>query len=128
MRVWVYANPNLEQTTTDGRCTETQVTSRPGTFGPKVWSATSKCAQKTAKEAVGHRTIKLQAARWMRDIYDIPPDEVEYVDDIVRNARKKPEIPVQPATSCVEQLRIPTVKAPRRKLQCQKKAGGDPWH
>ena len=34
----------------DGRLTETQVTSRPETICPEVWSSVSKCGQKKAKQ------------------------------------------------------------------------------
>ena len=63
---------------------------------------------------------KVQSARQMRNIHDIALDEVEELDAIDRNARKMLEIPVEPAMHCVQQVRIPTAKAPTQNVAVSK--------
>ena len=48
------------------------------------------------------------------------PDEVEDFDVIVRNARKKLEIPVEPAMPCVTRKRFPSAKALNQKVAVSK--------
>ena len=52
-----------------------------------------------------------------RKFHDIPRDEFEEFDAILQNARKKLEPLV---------YAFPPTRHQREKLQCQKKAGGDP--
>ena len=104
----------------DGTSTKTQLTSRPETIRSEVWSSMSKCAQKKAKQQWDFAKPQVQAARQMRTILDIVPDEVEQIDAIIPNARKKLEIPVDPAMPCVP----PRNK--HRKLQCRKEAEEEP--
>ena len=41
-----------------------------------------------------------------KQLHDIFPDEIEEFDAIIQNAKKKLEIPVEPATQCVKQTRF----------------------
>ena len=88
----------------DGRLTKTQVTSRPGTIGPEVWSSMSKCAHKKAKQRWDIEKPKLQAARqnWETSTI-ILPTKLKNL-----NASKKLNIPVEPAVPCVPRIRIST--------------------
>ena len=58
---------------------------------------------------------KLQAARQKRDIHDIIPDEFDEFDATLRNGRKTQEIPVEPATMCLEVSNL-SAKAPMQKV------------
>ena len=110
----------------DSRPTQNQVTSRLGEVWPEVFSLLSKGAQKESKAAVGQEKITSSTTS---ENHDIPPDEVEEQDAIVRNARAKLEMPVEPATAVrytKHASRLPRHHLP--KLQCQKTLGGDPWH
>ena len=52
------------------------------------------------------------------------PNEFEELDAITQNARKKLEIPVEPAVPCVKQTRIQTAKAPTQKVCSVKRCRG----
>ena len=58
---------------------------------------------------------KYKLARHKRNIYDVPPDEVEHFDAIIQIPRQKLEIPVQPAM----------LYRRRRSWQCQTQAVED---
>ena len=72
----------------DGRWTKNPVTSRPETIWPEVCPSLSKCAQKEAKQQWEMEERQIQVAHQKRKIHDIPLQEVEEFDAIVRNARK----------------------------------------
>ena len=74
----------------------------------------SKCAQKKAEHPWRTDKHQIQAGHQMRNIHDISSDDVQEFDAIVRNARKKLEIPVKPAMPRAKQVRIPTAEARRR--------------
>ena len=86
----------------------------------------SKCAQKKAKQQWDIAKPQMQAARQMRTILDIVPDEVEQIDAIIPNARKKLEIPVDPAMPCVTRKHIHTAKIQTQKVAVSKEAEEDP--
>ena len=69
---------------------------------------------------------KIQAARQMKKNHDIFPYEAEEFDAVVQNARRKMEIPVEPAMPCVTRARIPTAKAPTQKVAVSKRRRSDP--
>ena len=79
---------------------------------PEVWSSMSKCAQTTAKHQWEMDRTEIQAARQKKEIDDI--------FQAVRKARKKFDIPVEPAMPCFNQLRIPSAKAPTQRVAVSK--------
>ena len=82
----------------------------------------SKCTQKKAKPQWEIEKNRIQVARQKRKIHDILPDEVEEFDAVIKNTRKKLNIPVEPAVPSAS----PPPRHKHKKLQCQNKAEGDP--
>ena len=126
----IHAIPHPQQMASQrlviGRWLIGQNPTRLETFWPEVWWYMSKCVQKKAEQQWDMDKLQIQAGRQIRNIHDISSDEVEECDAIVRNARKKLEISVEPAMPRAKQVRIPTAEARRRELQCQKVLR-DPW-
>ena len=60
-----------------------------------------------------------------RTIHNIPPDYVEEFDAIIPNARKKLEIPVEPAMPCVARKRFLTTKTQNTHKVAVSKVGGE---
>ena len=90
-----------------------------------MWSSTSKCAQKKAKQPWKIEEPHIQTARQKRTIHDIP-DEVEKFDAIVQKTRKKLQFPVEPAVSCATRKRIRTAKTQTQKVAVSKVGSGRP--
>ena len=77
---------------------------------------------------MGHRkTLKFKLHARRRNIHDNLPDEDEDFDAIVLNARKKLDIPVEPAMPCVAWKHIPTAaKTQKHKFAVSKVSDGAP--
>ena len=111
------------QHTHNGRWTKTQVTPRPETIKPEVGSSMSKCAQKKAEQRWHIEESNIRAARQKRKMFDIPPNEMQNIDAIIPNARKKLQMPVETAMPCVTQACISTAKTPTQKVAVSKEGG-----
>ena len=109
----------------DGRLNQTQVTSRPETIWPEVWSSMSKCPQKKAKQQWDIHEPKTQVARQKRKNHDILFDAVEELDGIIQNAKQKCEIPGEPAMPCVSRKRIPAARTQTQKVAVSSVDGED---
>ena len=64
----------------------------------------------------------------MRNCHVILPDKVEEFDADVRNARKRREIPVEPAMPCGLTITRPNCRGTDAESVVSKEAGGDPKH
>ena len=95
----------------DGRLTKTQVTPRPETIWPEVWTSMSKCVQKKAKEQWDTVKPKIQAARQKRTLTTFIPDEVEEL-----RLKEDGNSSGTSAMPCGTRLRIPAAKTPTRQV------------
>ena len=92
----------------DCRLTKTQVTSRPETIWPGVWSSVPKCDQQKAKQQWDSDKPKIQSARHKRENHDILLAKLKNLTHF--SERQKWHITVEPAMPCVARKRIPTAK------------------
>ena len=111
----------------DGRFTKTQVSSRPETILPEVWSSLSKSAQKNAKQQWDIEQPKIQAARQSTEIHDVPPYEVREFDATILECQKEAGVSSETSTA----MRYTSTHPHRQdtnagKLQRQENAGRDP--
>ena len=81
------------------RLTRKQLTSRPDHLWPELWKSMGKHAKLKEKQKWSEEKIHLENARKLRGIYFIDPEETEF-KEIIKNARKKLETSVAPATPC----------------------------
>ena len=95
----------LKETPPDGytrsgrRRTRKQTTSRHDNVWPDMWKHLSDAAKSKAKQKWAIEKPKLENARRIRGIFFIEPDEEEF-KDIMKNARRKLEIPMPAAMPC----------------------------
>ena len=82
-----------------GRLTRKQLTSRPDHLWPELWKSMGKNAKLKEKQKWSEEKIHLENARKLRGIYFIDPEDKEFKETI-KNARKKLETSVAPATPC----------------------------
>ena len=85
------------------RLTTKQTTSRPDTLWPEIWKDMSDASKRNEKQKWADEKTKLDNARKLRGIYFINPDDGEF-KDIMKNARRKLEIPMPAAMPCKLQL------------------------
>ena len=100
----------LNETPPDGfswsgrRLTKRQTTSRPDHLWPEIWKNMSDAAQRTEKQKWAIEKPKLDTARNLCGIYFIDPDDDDDDDDefkrIMKNARRKLEVPMPAAVLC----------------------------
>ena len=81
------------------RFTRKQLTSRPDHLWPELWKSMGKHAKLKEKQKWSEEKLHLENARKLRGIYFIDPEDTEFKETI-RNARKKLETSVAPATPC----------------------------
>ena len=81
------------------RLTRKQLTSRPDHLWPELWKSMGKHAKLKEKQKWSEEKIHLDNARKLRGIYFIDPEDTEFKETI-KNARKKLETSVAPATPC----------------------------
>ena len=95
----------LEEKPPDGymwsgrRLTRKQLTSRPDHQWPELWKSMGKHAKLKEKQKWSNEKLYVENARKLRGIYFIDPEDVEFKETI-KNARKKLETPIAPATPC----------------------------
>ena len=82
-----------------GRLTRKQKTSRPDNVWPDMWKHMSDASKRNAKQKWAVEKPKHDNARKLRGIFFIEPDDEEF-KDIMKNARRKLEIPMPAATPC----------------------------
>ena len=78
------------------RLTRKQTTSRPDTLWPEIWKDMSDASKRKEKQKLAIEKPKLDNARNLRGIYFIYLDDEES-KDIMKNARRKLEIPMPAA-------------------------------
>ena len=78
------------------RLTRKQTTSRPDNVWPDMWKHMSDASKRKEKQKWAIEKPKLDNARRLRGIYFIDPEYEEF-KDIMRNARRKSEIPMPAA-------------------------------
>ena len=81
------------------RLTRKQTTSRPHKYGQKMWKHMSDASKRRKKQQLAIEKPKLDNARRLRGIYLIDPKNEEF-KDIMKNARRKLEIPMPAAMPC----------------------------
>ena len=81
------------------RLTKRQATSRPDHLWPDLWRGMSKNAKLREKHKCAIEKPKLDNARRLRGIYFIDPEDMEF-KEIIKNARRKLETPMEPAMPC----------------------------
>ena len=79
------------------RLTRKQTTSRPDTLWPEMWKHMSDASKRKEKQKWAIERPKLENARRLRGIYFIDPDDEDF-KDIMKNARRKSDIPMPAAT------------------------------
>ena len=75
----------------------------PTNYGPEMWKHVSACIETQREATVGNRETKLDNARRLRGIY-FTDSEDEESKDIMKNARRKLEIPMPAAMPCKTSL------------------------
>ena len=81
------------------RLTRKQLTSRPDHLWPELWKSMGKNAKLKGEQKWSEEKIHLENAIKLRGIYFIDPEDKEFKETI-KNARKKLETSVAPATPC----------------------------
>ena len=81
------------------RLTRKQTTSRPDTVWPEMWKHMSDASKRKEKQMWAVEKPKLDNARSLRGVYFIDPDDEEF-KDIMKNARRKLEIPMPAVIPC----------------------------
>ena len=95
----------LEEKAPDGytwsgwRLTRKQLTSRPDHLWPELLKSIGKHAKLKEKQKWSEERIHLGYARKLRGVYFMDPEDTEFKETI-KNARKKLETSVAPATPC----------------------------
>ena len=79
-----------------------------------MWSSIPKSAPKKAKQQWDLEKTQKTTCTLNEENSRYFPDEVEESDAITQNARRKLEVPMEPAT-CVTRIRIPNAKTPTQK-------------
>ena len=82
-----------------GRLTRKQTTSRPDNVWPDMWKHVSDAAKSKAKQKWAIEKPKLDHAGSLRGIYFMYPKDEEF-KDIMKDARRKLEIPMTAAMPC----------------------------
>ena len=82
-----------------GRLTRKQTTSTPYTLWPKVWKDISEASKRKEKQKWAVEKPRLHNAGKLRGIYLIDPTGEEF-KDIMKNARRKLEVPMPGAVPC----------------------------
>ena len=85
------------------RPTRIQSTSRPDRLWPEMWKHVSDASKRKEKQKWAIEKTKLGNARRIRGIYFIDPEDEEF-KDIMKNARRKLEIPMPAAMPCKTSL------------------------
>ena len=93
------AKPPDVFTWSGGRRTRKQTTSRPDTLWPEMWKYMSGASKRKEKQTWAIEKPKLDNARRLRGFYFIDPDDAEF-KEIMKNARRKSEIPMPAAMPC----------------------------
>ena len=91
--------PPNEHMWSRGRLTKRQVTSRPNSLWPELWTELGRNAKLKEKQKWSIEKPKLDNARRLRGIYFIDPEDKE-CKETIENARKKLETPMAPAMPC----------------------------
>ena len=81
------------------RLARKQLTSRPDYLWPELWEKMGKNAKLKEKQKWSEEKLHLENARKLRGIYFIEPEDKEFKETI-KNARKKLETSMAPATPC----------------------------
>ena len=81
------------------RLTRKQLASRPDHLWPALWETMGKNAKLKEKQMWSSEKLHLDNARKLRGIYFIDPEDTEF-NETIKNARKKLETSVAPATPC----------------------------
>ena len=84
------------------RLTRKQTTSRPDTLWPQIWQDLSDASKRNEKQKWAIEKPKLDNARRLGGIYIIDPDDEEF-KDIMKNSRRKLEVPMPAAMLCKTQ-------------------------
>ena len=82
-----------------GRGTKRQATSRPDHLWPEIWRSLSRKSKVKGKQIFASGKPQLENARMLPGIYFIEPEDTEF-KEIIKNARKKLEVPAAPAMPC----------------------------
>ena len=107
------------------RLTRKQFTSMADPLWPEFWKSVGKHAKLKEKQKWSDEKLHLENARKMSGIYFIDPEDKEFKETI-KNARKKLETPVAPATPCKIMKKNCGSGAPNKiktKLACFLEAG-----
>ena len=95
----------LQETPPDGymwsgeRLTRKQLTSRPDHLWPELWIKLGRNAKLKERQKWSNEKPKLDNARRLRCTYFIDPEDEEF-KEIMKNARRKLEIPMSAAMPC----------------------------
>ena len=95
----------LKETPLDGymwsgrRLTKRQATSRPDHLWPEIWRGMSRNSKMKEKQNWANEKPMLENARKLKGVYFIDPEDNEF-KEIIKNARKKLEVPAAPAMPC----------------------------
>ena len=81
------------------RLTRKQTVSRPDTLWPNIWKDMSDASKRKEKQKWAIEKPKLDNARKFRGMYLIDLDDGEF-KDIMKNARRKLEVPMPAAMPC----------------------------
>ena len=98
--------------------TKRQATSRADHLWPEIWKDMSKNSQQQEKKNWAIDKPKLDNARRLRGIWFIDPEDIEF-KEIVKNARRKLEVPTVPAMPCKNKNNRHGIKVNRKsKIAC----------
>ena len=81
------------------RLTRKQTTSRLDTMWPEIWKDTSDASKRKEKQIWAIEKKEIDDARRLHGISFIDPDDEEF-KDIMKNARRKLEVPMPAAMLC----------------------------
>ena len=85
------------------RLAKVQTTTRPDHVWPEVWTKMDKAAQNREEQEWKNEEPKLDNDRRLRGIHFRHPTDEEYKETIT-NARKKLEVPMEPAMPCKREI------------------------
>ena len=92
-------NPSNGYTWSEGRLIRKQTTSRPDTVWPEMWKHVSDASKRKEKQKWAIEKPKLDNARKSSGISFIEPEDEDF-KNIMKNARRKLEIPMPAAVPC----------------------------
>ena len=86
-----------------GTLTRKRTTSKPDTLWPEIWNDMFDASKRKEKRKWTIEKPKLDNARRLRGIYCLDPEDEEF-KEIMKNARRKLEIPMPAAMPCIISL------------------------